>query len=557
MSSIQQTFGKCLTVFVLLSCAVSVFGETPPKLTAEEASKWREDLQFIARELPAKHKNLFHRLNRDAFYNTVKEIDAKIPTLTRNQAALELERLVGLARDGHTWTSPLFDNKMGFHLFPLRLYVFEDGIFVRSASPAYQTLAGGKVRKIGNTPIDQAYQIVSPYMSVDNEMGVKNSAPRYLVIPEVLQALGITDSADSAVYEVEKGGKTITAEVKAGPNDLFANRHAPDATKGWVDANADATNPLPLTLKKPGERFWFEYVKETRLLFVQLNQVLNRDDKTLAQFFAEVFDFAGKNDIDKFVLDLRYNGGGNNTLIKPIIRGLIKLDKIDQPGHLFVITGRQTFSAAQNLTNELENWTNAVFVGEPTASHVNLYGDARRYELPNSKMPLFISELWWQNKHARDERKWTPPQLAAELTFADYAANIDPPMQAILAYKPVKPLREMALAAVQSGHIKQFLEEVAAVGKNPLYKYQITEGDINDFGYRLLQMNRPDDAIEVFKLNVGFYPESANVYDSLAEAYMVKGNKELAIKFYKKSLELDPANTGAKQNIEKMEKEKP
>jgi hypothetical protein len=50
----------------------------------------------------------------------------------------------------------------------------------------------------------------------------------------------------------------------------------------------------PLTLKKPNERFRFEYVKEKGLLFVQLNQVLNRDDKTLAQFFAEVFAVAGK-----------------------------------------------------------------------------------------------------------------------------------------------------------------------------------------------------------------------------------------------------------------------
>jgi tetratricopeptide (TPR) repeat protein len=63
---------------------------------------------------------------------------------------------------------------------------------------------------------------------------------------------------------------------------------------------------------------------------------------------------------------------------------------------------------------------------------------------------------------------------------------------------------------------------------------------VNTLGYSLINQNRVDDAIEIFKLNVDAYPSSANVYDSLAEAYLRKGNKELAIKFYTKAVEVDP-----------------
>ncbi len=58
-----------------------------------------------------------------------------------------------------------------------------------------------------------------------------------------------------------------------------------------------------------------------------------------------------------------------------------------------------------------------------------------------------------------------------------------------------------------------------------------------------------DEAIEIFKMNVADYPESFNVYDSLGEAYMKSGNKELAIKNYKKSLELNPENENAKNML--------
>ncbi|MCB1025955.1 MAG: tetratricopeptide repeat protein, partial [Acidobacteria bacterium] len=259
-------------------------------------------------------------------------------------------------------------------------------------------------------------------------------------------------------------------------------------------------------------------------------------------------------DPDKLVLDIRFNGGGNNTLIKPIIRGIIKLDNIDRPGHLFVITGRETFSAAQNLTNELENWTKVTFVGEPTGSHVNLYGDAKTYEMPNSKLPVRISELWWQNKHARDERKWTGPHLAAEPNFKDYKNNIDPAMEVIRNYRPLRPLREMAIESVQKNDVKSFLAKAKERLKDPLYKYQGSEDEINDFGYNLIQMKRFDDAIEVFKLNAELYPESSNVYDSLAESYMRAGNNELATKFYNRSLELNPNNTNAAEMIEKIKR---
>ena len=71
-------------------------------------------------------------------------------------------------------------------------------------------------------------------------------------------------------------------------------------------------------------------------------------------------------------------------------------------------------------------------------------------------------------------------------------------------------------------------------------------------GFRLVNEKRFAQAIEIFKLNVEAYPTSANAYDSLGEAYMLSGNKEMAIKFYEKSVELNPNNQSGIEAIRKL-----
>lgn len=85
-------------------------------------------------------------------------------------------------------------------------------------------------------------------------------------------------------------------------------------------------------------------------------------------------------------------------------------------------------------------------------------------------------------------------------------------------------------------------------------EYDFREPELNTLGYTLLQTGRTADAIEVFKLNVEMFPQSGNAYDSLGESYAAAGNKELALTNYRKSLELDPKNTNARDVIQRLEK---
>jgi len=84
--------------------------------------------------------------------------------------------------------------------------------------------------------------------------------------------------------------------------------------------------------------------------------------------------------------------------------------------------------------------------------------------------------------------------------------------------------------------------------------YNFDEPALNQLGYMLLEKDRNADAIAVFKLNVEEYPKSANVYDSLGDAYAKDGQKQQAIENYRKSIELDPKNQGSADKLKDLEK---
>jgi tetratricopeptide (TPR) repeat protein len=115
-----------------------------------------------------------------------------------------------------------------------------------------------------------------------------------------------------------------------------------------------------------------------------------------------------------------------------------------------------------------------------------------------------------------------------------------------------EPIMELVLADSIPAAINKYHD----LKKNHPNDYNFKESQLNGFGYQLLQVGKVDLAIAMFKLNIESYPESANVYDSMGEAYMVKGNKDEAIANYEKSLKLNPKNKNAEDNIKKLKESK-
>jgi len=128
----------------------------------------------------------------------------------------------------------------------------------------------------------------------------------------------------------------------------------------------------------------------------------------------------------------------------------------------------------------------------------------------------------------------------------DYRMRQADPVESIC-----KPLTEV----IANKGIKEAVRYYHDLKKQHPDDYVFAEQELNTLGYQLMYRDMLDEAIEIFKLNIEAFPESGNVYDSMGEIYLKTGNKDLALKNYRKSLELDPGNDNARQMIEKINSE--
>ena len=120
------------------------------------------------------------------------------------------------------------------------------------------------------------------------------------------------------------------------------------------------------------------------------------------------------------------------------------------------------------------------------------------------------------------------------------------------AFDPRKSIAETLSATIASGGIDQAARQYRDLKAASSATYDFAERELNSLGYELIRAKKFNEAIRIFQLNIEAYPQSANVYDSLGEAYMDAGNKPLAIANYQKSLELNPKNRGAIQMLQKL-----
>jgi len=434
-----------------------------------------------------------------------------------------------------------------YHHLPVNLYQFSDGVYVQGVHKSYKPALGARVLAINQVPITEALEKIYPVVSAENSQYFKAYGLNNLTVPEVLHAQGITDRLENSIeFTLEKAGNTFTQRFTALPQgEKVPTQYGyVFGDENWLEARDPERTPL--YLEQLDKIYFFEYLPEAQAVYVRHSQIQNDPEEDVRSFYARLFDFIENNAVDKLILDVRLNGGGNNFLNKPIITGILETRKINQLGKLFVIIGRNTFSACQNLVNELDNYTEAIFVGEPTAENVNFYGDNRPVRLPNSRIPVYLSFAWWQDKPAWDNADWLAPSLPVELSFEQYVANQDPVLDAVLAFsdpdfkpKPMQYITELFLA----GKMQELAQALPQMMADPKYDFFDFETELGKSGLQLLDRGRMDGiqaAIGVLSSVAQLFPNSANSWKNLAQAYAQAGDTAKAIELLEKSVALDP-----------------
>jgi hypothetical protein len=144
---------------------------------------------------------------------------------------------------------------------------------------------------------------------------------------------------------------------------------------------------------------------------------------------------AARADVERVVLDLRHNGGGNNTTYGALLQAL-RRQPFNRARRLYVLLGRMTFSAAANFATDVDRQTNAIFVGEPMGGGLNFYSPEGRF-VTLSRLPIAmavpISITYWELAPG-DPRLTIRPEISAPLSSSDYFSGRDPALRAAVAH---------------------------------------------------------------------------------------------------------------------------
>jgi hypothetical protein len=401
-----------------LIAALTVAAQRVPDLSREE--KWRGDLQYLFVELPKRHKKLFFKISPQQFDREIAGIIESVPKVSDSEIKLALRRLTAMIGDPHTRISYNVDKT-----YPVTLYQFSDGVFVTAAAEEYKSALGAKLVKIGETDIERAKEAVRPLITFENEWRFKQQLPYYLTDPENLHLLKILPSADEGDFTFDGGN-----------GNQFAVKLRPVSTKSGVKFITPFDSPpgkTPLYLRNPEQYYWYEYLPDSKALYLHYRRCADMPSQPFNRFAAAVLKFMDQNPVEKVVIDLRLNGGGNSIIFEPLVKALSRRRDVNQTGRLFALIGRGTFSSACLNALKLKRETKAILVGEPAGQPPNFYGEVETMTLPHSKLRVHYSTKYFKTMDG--DPPALAPDIEIEASSSDYASGRDPVLERALSYR--------------------------------------------------------------------------------------------------------------------------
>ncbi len=404
-----SVYKQSMVRFFLIAFVVACSHPTEITPVNDRAAAWRDDLHALATELPARHKNPFFHIAEAEWRKGVADLDARLPQLDDAHAIAGLARVVASIGDAHTLIG--VGGRSGW--YPLALVWFDDGIFVVGADEKWAI--GRRVAAISGHPIEAVIAAMTPLVSHDNLAGLHGQLPDVLLDPAMLAGADLAPADHASYWLAAADGTMRELVVKPG-------KHG---------AQVVPPQPLPLHLQGPRVNYWNKYDEPNKLLYFAYNACAE-DPRAgpIAKLIEGTLGFVDQHPVERFVIDLRTNEGGDSSLIEPLFTGLAARPAL--AGKIYAIIGMHTFSSAMLAAMELKRTLHATLVGGPSASRPTGYGEIKVLTLPHSKLEWQYSTKLFENPDFPADA--IEPDLPVRVTSADWFAGRDPAIDAILAH---------------------------------------------------------------------------------------------------------------------------
>ena len=412
-------------VVAIVSAVIAIRSASGQSLEdSARVAGWRSDISYYLDQLKQRHYVYRSKPLPPDLLAAASRLSQNIPRYSDERVLAEFEHLASFAGDGHTYILPFGARRVTAHMLPLRMFLFSDGLYVIDAFQGYEKWIGARVMQIGTTPAEKVIERMRPTLSEDNRFTYLWTAPALLGFRGFLEnfADGIGSGDVPLTLRLPSGSisKLTLPTVVAPP--LRGIPKLPPSKLGGTP---------PMYLSNVPENFWLRSLPNA-VLYFQFNQVMNSPQETLASFAARFADTLRSTKPAAVIVDARHNNGGNLMLLPPLMAAFNEYERANPRGQIYVLMGRNTFSAAQFFLGLMDSQTRAIFAGEPSSSRPNFVGEESGLMLPWSGGIGSISDQYHETIPG-DKREWIAPDIPYVLSSSDYFANRDPLLEKVLA----------------------------------------------------------------------------------------------------------------------------
>lgn len=373
---------------------------SPAPELSEREEKWYEDLDYLREQYVTLHPDPFCYVSEEEFDYQLEQLRSRISELSDADIYFEIERIVAGFCDPHTAASaPEFVYN---RIFPFDVITFGEKVYLYVYGEDYsELLAPYFLREIvAVNGVDMSYirHKASELFYPTNSWYSKERFTYLFYLPAFFDWVGCDHQEGYTFHILNKDNQVELVEIPAV-------QYTPETMEHMYNSYPEGFSFPQSFLKTATNRA--EYIEDERegYIYLLFSDMTDGSMKTYQELFDTASDLLENHPGCKLVVDLRRNSGGHSD-VQQFTNQFIYDWKTLSIEKTYILTGGNMASAAIDLSTVFKERLDGITVGEPTGQYHGSFGNSLSPQqmiiLPNSQIPVFIADMWWNGMHPED-----------------------------------------------------------------------------------------------------------------------------------------------------------
>lgn len=333
-----------------------------------------EEFKYMAEEIGKKHKNFYNSVSKEECQIQFERLSERIEGISYTDYYFTLFSYLSLSHDSHTFikADDIFSH---FMYFPLQLNYIGDSVYVVSGDRDYIDTMRKEVLAINGFTIKEIEEKSSWVIPHDNQVYLKQNLNNLLNNTSFLSFIHVSDNPQSIVELSFIDGNKITITPCLSTEIRQEN---------LVSASTSYSQYIY-------QGYYRAIIINNDTLLISYNVCDEDPDYPIKSFTSDIKSILSSNNVSRIIVDLRYNGGGDSSLLKPVIK-LLKKEKCKK----YALIGENTFSSAILNAVSLKDDAGFLLVGSSTGGSINHFGEIKSFTLPETGWKVYYSSKYFK-----------------------------------------------------------------------------------------------------------------------------------------------------------------